>query len=251
MNNHAVLISNVSKKFIVHYDKPTLVGKIFLKSGREEFWALKDINLKILKGERVGIIGSNGSGKTTLLEVIAGINSPTLGDISVDGKLVSLINLNAGFHPELSGIENIFLSGLLLGMVHEEINSKLESIVQFADVGDFINAPLYTFSEGMRLRLGFSVAVHTAPDIFLLDEGISVGDEAFIKKAKAKVKEILGDKKTLVVASHSMDFIKEHCDRVIWLSHGKIYKQGKTKVMVKAYLAHFKNRRNLHSAVTA
>src|SRR3989304_6408892 len=170
MNDIAVKLTAVSKKYIVHHEKPTLVENILSRGKNEEFWALKDINLTIQKGEKVGIIGPNGSGKTTLLEIIAGITSSTKGKVATYGKLVSLIELEAGFHPELTGEENIFLNGLLVGMPKEEVRTKFKDIVSFADIGRFIDAPFYTYSEGMKLRLGFSILAHTSPDIVLLDE---------------------------------------------------------------------------------
>ncbi len=221
----AIRLSGVSKRYTIHHEKPTLVEK--LVNGRnEEFWALKDINLTIKKGERVGIIGPNGSGKTTLLKIIAGITTPTSGTVETHGKIVSLIDLEAGFHPDLTGIQNIYLNGMLLGMRKQEIEKKLKAIIMFADIGQFIDTPLFTYSEGMKLRIGFSVAVHADPDILILDEGISAGDERFRKKSQTKIINFLRRGKTILVVTHWLDFIKANCERILLMANGCIYQDG-------------------------
>ena len=230
-----IQLSNVSKKYILHHEKPTLIENLIGGVKKEKFWALKDIHLKIEKGERIGIIGPNGSGKTTLLEIITGITCPTKGRVVVNGKLVSLIELEAGFHPELTGEENVFLNGLLIGMSKKEIRSRLKKIVSFADIGQFIDAPFYTYSEGMKLRLGFSIVAHTNPDIVLLDENMAVGDKDFKEKSYKKIKEFFRRGKTIVLVSHNMELIKKVCSRVIWLNKGKIKLQGKPEQVVLSY----------------
>ena len=230
-----IQLSNVSKKYILHHEKPTLIENLIGGVKKEKFWALKDIHLKIEKGERIGIIGPNGSGKTTLLEIITGITCPTKGRVVVNGKLVSLIELEAGFHPELTGEENVFLNGLLVGMSKEEIKSRLKKIISFADIGQFIDAPFYTYSEGMKLRLGFSIVAHTNPDIVLLDENMAVGDKDFKEKSYKKIKEFFRRGKTIVLVSHNMELIKKVCSRVIWLNKGKIKLQGKPEQVVLSY----------------
>ena len=230
-----IQLSNVSKKYILHHEKPTLIENLIGGVKKEKFWALKDIHLKIEKGERIGIIGPNGSGKTTLLEIIAGITWPTKGRVVIKGKLVSLIELEAGFHPELTGEENVFLNGLLVGMSKEEIKSRLKKIISFADIGQFIDAPFYTYSEGMKLRLGFSIVAHTNPDIVLLDENMAVGDKDFKEKSYKKIKEFFRRGKTIVLVSHNMELIKKVCSRVIWLNKGKIKLQGRPKQVVLSY----------------
>jgi len=235
MNKVVIKLSRVSKKYTLYHEKPTLVENIFSRKTKEEFEALKDINLKVEKGERVGIIGPNGSGKTTLLEIITGITTPTNGVVTTNGKIVSLIELDAGFHLDLTGEENIFLNGLIIGMTKREINSKLKKIIAFADIGQFIDAPMYTYSEGMKLRLGFSVVVHTNPDILVLDETLAVGDQNFKKKSFRKIKEFFTKGKTIIIVSHYLDFLKSSCDRAIWLHKGRIKKDGKVKEVIKLY----------------
>jgi len=230
-HNIAIQLRGVSKKYILHHEKPTLVENIIKSKQNEQFWALKNIDLTVRKGDRVGIIGKNGSGKTTLLEILARITVPTRGKVTTSGKIVSLIELEAGFHPELTGEENIYLNGLLVGMTKRELNKKLKKIIAFADIGSFIDAPFYTYSEGMKLRLGFSIVVHTNPEIILLDENFSVGDKEFSTKSYNKIQEFIEEGKTIIMVSHRMDIIKEKCNKVIWLDKGKIKKIGKIGIV--------------------
>lgn len=236
MNDLAIKLTNLTKTYQLHHEKPTLVENIFGRSKRELFTALNGVNLEIKKGEKVGIIGPNGSGKTTLLKLISGITTPTKGSVKIWGKVVSLIDLSAGFHPELTGQENIFLNALLVGMGKEEVKSKYDEIVRFADIGGFIDAPLFTYSSGMRLRLGFSIAVAADPDILILDEGIAVGDEDFQKKSSAKIEEFFRQKKTVIVVSHWLDYLKKHCRRIIVMDNGKITNDGFPNKTIISYL---------------
>lgn len=217
-NSVAIQLTNVSKKYEIHHEKPTLVEK-FVKGRNEEFWALKNINLTIKKGERVGIIGPNGSGKTTLLKIIAGITAPTTGTITTNGKIVSLIDLEAGFHPDLTGYQNIFLNGMLLGMTKEQIEQAIPFIIKFADIGQFIDVPLFTYSFGMKLRLGFSVAIHSNPDTLILDEGLGVGDANFQKKSIAALNTHKNNK-TVLMTSHHPELVKKYCNTLIYLNQG-------------------------------
>lgn len=226
----AIQLASVSKKYEIHHEKPTLVEK-FIKGKNETFWALRDINLTIQKGEKVGIVGRNGSGKTTLLKIIAGITTPTSGSVTTHGKVVSLIDLEAGFHADLSGYQNIYLNGMLLGLTKREINRKINDIITFADLKQFIDAPLFTYSSGMALRLGFSVAVHADPDILLLDENLSAGDSNFQKKSKAKLNEFFQKKKTVLVVTHNLDFIAQTCQRVIHFQAGNVFKDGGKEIL--------------------
>ncbi len=236
-NDIAIKLSGVSKRYTIHHEKPTLVER--LANGRdEEFWALKDINLTVKKGERVGIIGPNGSGKTTLLKVLAGITTPTSGTVETHGKIVSLIDLEAGFHPDLTGEQNIFLNGMLLGMKKEEIEGKLDAIIRFADIKQFIDTPLYTYSSGMKLRLGFAIAVHADPDILILDEGISVGDRNFQIKSELAISSILKKGKTILVSTHILWFIEQSCRRVLIVRDGDITKDGSLSL-----IAQYKNEK--------
>lgn len=228
---YAVQFNKVSKKYIVHHQKPTFSEQLINRYKKEAFYALKNISINILKGEKVGIIGSNGSGKTTFLKLIAGITKPTSGSVEASGKIVSLIDLEAGFHPDLTGYENIFLNGLLTGMKKKEIKDNLKKIVRFADIGNFIDAPLYTYSQGMKLRLGFSIAVHANPDILIIDEGVTVGDQDFYTKAKKKISRFFKAGKTIFVVAHWLEFLEENCDKIIWIDKGTIKEVGGKEVI--------------------
>lgn len=233
----AIQLTNVSKKYEIHHEKPTLVEK-FVKGRNETFWALRDINLTIGKGERVGVIGPNGSGKTTLLKIIAGITTPTSGSVKTNGKIVSLINLEAGFHPDLTGYHNIYLSGMLVGLSKKEIDTKLHAIINFADIKQFIDAPLFTYSEGMKLRLGFSIAINSNPDILILDEGFAVGDERFQKKVADAMQKLNASNKTIVIVSHWIKFVKNNFEKIIWIERGSmraIGKKGVANQYIKTY----------------
>lgn len=235
----SVQLSHISKKYEIHHEKPTLVEKFIKSTGKsnnESFLALNDINLNIKKGERVGIIGPNGSGKTTLLKIISGITSPTFGKAMTNGKVVSLIDLEAGFHEDLTGEQNIYLNGMLLGMKNEEINRNKDKIIRFANIGQFIDTPLFTYSSGMTLRLGFAIAVHADPDVLLLDEGMSIGDTYFHNKAISKIKDFFRAGKTIIVVSHWLDFIKTNCSIAYTLDKGRIIRSGKPDAVIKAYL---------------
>ncbi len=221
-NQVAIELKGVSKKYVIHHEKPTLVEKM-VKGREEKFLALNDVNLTIKKGEKVGIIGPNGSGKTTLLKVIAGITTPTAGTVETHGKIVSLIDLEAGFHPDLTGIQNIFLNGMLLGMSRQIITKKIDQIIKYADIGQFIDIPLFTYSSGMKLRLGFSIAIHCYQDILLLDEGSSFGDQNFINKARHTLfSEKLYKNRTIFMVYHNPKLLSIQCTRAISMKRGGI-----------------------------
>jgi len=230
--NTAIKLTGVSKTYELHHERPTLVEK-FVNGRNETFWALKNINVSIYKGERVGIIGPNGSGKTSLLKIIVGITSPSRGVVTTHGKIVSLIDLMAGFHPDLAGYDNIFLNGMLLGMDKQEITKKLDKIIAFADIKQFIDSPLFTYSSGMALRLGFAIAVHANPDILLLDENMSTGDKAFQKKSQAKLRTFFKKGKTILIASHNMNFINQNCHRILLMTKGKLAGDGNRRMFHK------------------
>ena len=235
MYKAVIKLVRISKKYILYHQRPTLAENILFRRTREEFWALKNINLTINKGERVGIIGPNGSGKTTLLEIIAGITTPNIGTVTTHGKIVSLIALEAGFQPDLTGEENIYLNALLIGMSKREVESKFKEIVAFANIGKFIDAPMYTHSQGMKLRLGFSVAVHSSPSILVFDENLSIGDQNFRKKSFDRIEEFFEQGKTVIMVSHDLDFLKANSDRVIWLDGGKVVNDGATQKIIRLY----------------
>lgn len=213
-------LKNVNKTYLVHHQKPTFIEdllKFFRGQLTEEFVALSNVNLKIFSGEKVGFYGPNGAGKSTLLKLIAGISQPTSGQIVTRGRIVSLIDLEAGFHPELSGEENILLNALVLGMSKKEVAKQLPAMIAFADLGDFITAPLYTYSSGMKLRLGFSVAIHAKPDILILDEVITAGDENFRHKTEQAIQNFQAQGKTVLLVSHWLEFLEKNCNRLIFL----------------------------------
>lgn len=231
----AINLNSVTKKYTLQGSKPTLIGALINKQKPRNLLALRNINLSIKHGDQIGIIGSNGSGKTTLLKIIAGITSPTKGKVLNTAKTVSIIDLEAGFHPDLSGRENVFLNGLLLGMSRSELQSKIRSIVAFAEVKSFINMPLYTYSQGMRLRLGFAICIHTNPDVLILDENYSIGDRKFQRKSYQKIQSLLNQGKTLIIVSHNLKLIASLCHKVLWLKSGKIYKFGSAKQVINYY----------------
>lgn len=229
-NPNIIQLTDIHKSYTLHHEKPTLIEQL-VKGKNESFSALQGVNLTIRKGDRVGIIGKNGSGKTTLLKIISRITHPTKGTVFTQGKITSLIDLNAGFHPDLSGVQNIYLNGMVLGMTKNEIDSKLSSIIRFAELHKFIDVPVFTYSEGMKLRLGFSVAVHTDPDVLILDEGLSVGDHLFQKKCQQYFDTYFARGKTLIVCLHVLDFIHDNCNRVVVMKNGRIQADGNTSLI--------------------
>ncbi len=244
-----IKIENVSKKFTrsikrsMAYGSFDLIKKVIgIPVNRSllrpsEFWALEDVNLEIHKGEKVGFLGENGSGKSTLLRMINGIFPPDTGSIKVDGSIGALIAVGAGFHPHMTGRENIFLNGTILGMKRKEIESKLDEIIHFAELGEFMDAPVSTYSSGMRVRLGFSIAVHTKPDIMLVDEILAVGDLAFQLKCLRKLADFRDEGGTFIIVSHNMQVIRNSCDRVIWLESGKVIDSGDVDLICSKYEA--------------
>jgi len=230
----AIRLSNISKKYILHHEKPTLIESLFVK--KEEFWALRKINLVVKKGERLGVIGANGAGKSTLLKIIVGITAPTTGEVEVKGKVVSLIDLEAGFYSDLTGEENIFINGLLLGMTTKQIKKNFNSIVNFSGIRKFIDTPLHTYSDGMKLRLGFSIAAYSEFDILIIDEVTSYSDEEFRIKSYQKMKEFLKMKKTIIFVSHNLDILKQYCSKMLWLKKGRIVLLDSTEKVIFRYL---------------
>ncbi len=249
----AITVDNISKKYrkgqvgyrTLREDLYNLTGQlIHLRRGNRNYyegryiWALKDFSFQVDKGETLGIIGPNGAGKTTTLRLLAGITRPTQGNILVNGRMGVLIELQAGFHPELTGRENIFLNGAILGMTRQEIKRKLDDIVDFADIEGFIDTPIKRYSSGMMVRLGFSVAVHVNPDILLVDEVLAVGDVAFQAKCFAKMGELIGKGCALVFVSHNMVVMQRMCRRVIWLQKGRIREDGEAVEVCNSYSNH-------------
>jgi lipopolysaccharide transport system ATP-binding protein len=198
--------------------------------------ALKDVSFVADRGEAFGIVGRNGSGKSTLLKIISGILKPTSGIVRVNGRIAALIELGAGFHPEITGRENIYINGIMLGLSRREIDSRFDAIVEFSGIGDFIDQPVKTYSSGMYVRLGFAVAVHVDPEILLIDEVLAVGDEEFSQKCIAKIQELKYRGVTLVFVTHQLDQVRMLCDRAMWLDHGEVTSIGDPARVVDDYL---------------
>ncbi|WP_341393567.1 ABC transporter ATP-binding protein [Arthrobacter sp. G119Y2] len=223
----AIEVHNVSKEFVLRHTRSIKEAFVWFVKGRkgdlsEKFFALKDVSLEVKQGESVALLGLNGSGKSTLLKQISGVMLPDSGTVGTRGRVAGLIEVGAGFHPDLSGRDNVFLNGAILGMSEAEIHEKFDSIVEFSEIGQFIDTEVKFYSSGMYLRLAFSVAVHTDPEVFLVDEILAVGDEPFQKKCIAKIRELAEEGKTLVVVSHDLDLVAKICERGVLLEHGRV-----------------------------
>ncbi len=201
----------------------------------KEHYALNDINFTVEKGETVGIIGTNGSGKSTLLKIITGVLTPTSGAVNVNGRISALLELGAGFNPDYTGIENVYLNGAMLGFSKQEMDEKLDEILEFADIGDFVNQPVKTYSSGMFVRLAFAVAINIEPEVLIVDEALSVGDIFFQAKCFRKFEEFKKENKTILFVSHDLGSINKYCDRVILLNSGNVVKEGKPKEIIDIY----------------
>ena len=211
------------------------------RSRAEEFQAVKNVSFKVEKGEILGLIGKNGSGKSTMLRAIAGIFSPNSGTINLHGHSVSLLSIGVGFQKELSGRDNILLSGMLLGFSEERIREHMDEIIQFSELGKFIDAPVRTYSSGMHSKLAFSITAVLETDIILIDEVLSVGDSRFKKKSYAKMKELISDtNRTVVIVSHDMKTIRDLCSKVLWINDGEMVQYGDTETVLEAYDAFMK-----------
>ena len=243
--NIVIKLNDVSKIFEIPHEKnETLKGRFlnpFRKIPKDEFKALNDINFSIKKGEFVGIIGKNGSGKSTLLKILAGIYAPSDGRVEVKGHLVPFLELGVGFNPDLTGRENIFLNGTILGMTRKYIKSKFDEIVDFAEINEFIDLQVKNYSSGMITRLAFSIAIQARAEVYLLDEILAVGDSQFQKKSLKKMLELMNSGATVILVSHSMDDIKKYCDRVIFLEKGTIEFDGNVEVGVEKYMLSWMN----------
>src|SRR5919202_4643392 len=228
----AVELDHVSKRYLIG-PRAGVFG-----SGKrgQELWALRDVSLRLEAGESVGLIGHNGAGKTTVLRLLAGITRPTSGVVRTSGRIASLINLGAGFHPELTGRENIFLNGVILGLTRQEVRRRVDEIVEFADLGAFIDTPLKRYSSGMYARLGFAVAAHVEPDVLLVDEVLSVGDVAFQDRSIRKMLSFRDSGTAILFVSHNLSAVEMMCQRVVWLDHGTVRQAGPTAAVVRAYL---------------
>ena len=240
--NIAIKVTHVSKDFKLYYDKAhTLKEKIlfFSKKNRDKndiLHVLKDINLEIKKGETVALIGTNGSGKSTLLKLMTKIIYPNKGTITTNGKLTSLLELGAGFHEDFTGRENIYFNASIFGLTRTEIDKKIDEIIEFSELGDFIDNPVRTYSSGMYMRLAFSVAINVQAEIILIDEILAVGDQHFQDKCFKKLMELKEAGKTIVIVTHSMQQVKQICDRAIWLYKGEVRMDGSVSKVLDEYI---------------
>jgi ABC-2 type transport system ATP-binding protein len=246
----AIEVADVAKRFrLVHERNSTLKATIFSgfkRTVHEEFWALNGVSFEVREGQTYGLIGHNGSGKSTLLKCMARIYQPNRGRITTRGKVSALLELGAGFHPELSGRENVYLNGSILGMSKREIDRRFDGIVEFAGLEQFIDTPVKNYSSGMFVRLGFSVAITVEPDILLVDEVLAVGDESFQQRCMEKFADLRTSGRTVVIVSHSLDTVRNMCDAAAWLDHGTLQKEGDAHEVVSAYLESVRDDRRAH-----
>lgn len=238
MSKDVITVENLTKMYKL-YDKPMDRVKEALgskgKKRYKEHYALRNINFTVKQGETVGIIGTNGSGKSTILKIITGVLAPTEGSVHVDGRISALLELGAGFNPDYSGIENIYLNGTMLGFSREEMTAKLDEIIEFADIGEFINQPVKTYSSGMFVRLAFAVAINIDPEVLIVDEALSVGDVFFQAKCFRKFEEFKANNKTILFVSHDLGSINKYCDRVVLLNKGHVVEEGTPKDIIDIY----------------
>lgn len=238
-----IAIENVTVNFRIYHDRwPSLkdyVSNFFTASSPQkysDFSALKSINLKITPGERVGIVGHNGAGKSTLLKTLCGIYEPTQGEISVEGRLAPLLEIGAGFHPEFTGRENIYLNGAILGYSKAQLRQIEPEVIEFAGVQEFIDTPVKYYSTGMYMRLAFSLATAVHPEILILDEMFAGGDAGFVEKAKTRMHEMVSKADIMIIVSHSHELLLSLCNRLIWLDHGMVIEDGNPDQIIKSYL---------------
>ncbi len=240
MNEPMVEVENVTMRFHMNSDRILSLKEFVTTALRgkleyEDFTALENISFTVNKGETLGLVGRNGAGKSTMLKVISGILKPTKGSVATHGNVVPMLELGSGFDFDLTGKENIFLNGAILGYSEEFLKEKYEEIVAFSELGDFIHSPIRNYSSGMLARLAFSVATMVHPDILIVDEILSVGDAQFQEKSKARMLELMGGGTTVLFVSHSLDQIREMCNRVLWLEHGQLKMYGETNEVCDAY----------------
>ncbi len=238
MSSPVVVVDNVSKKYRLYRERNNYLKAAIMRGGRSKvdmFWALEDVSFEVFEGSTTGLIGENGSGKSTMLKCLARILRPDTGSVSVTGKMSALLELGAGFHPELSGRENVFLNGAILGLKQKELMAKFDDIVDFAGIGQYIDEPVKNYSSGMYVRLGFSVAINVDPDILLVDEVLAVGDEAFQRKCLERFADLKRNGKTVIIVSHSMGSVVTMCDHAIWFKKGHKMADGDPRQVIEAY----------------
>ena len=238
MSSEAVVVSELWKNFRLYHEKNQYLKAAILRGRRaryEEFWALRGIDFSVPTGTTFGVIGSNGSGKSTLLKCLTGILTPDKGSVTVKGRISALLELGAGFHPELSGRENVFMNGAILGLSKKEITSKFDDIVEFAGLENFIDTPVKNYSSGMFVRLGFAVAAHVEPEVLLIDEVLSVGDESFQRKCAERIEQFRRDGRTIVFVSHGLVVVEQLCETCAWLEKGELKMVGPSGDVISAY----------------
>ena len=244
---NAIEVHNITKRFKVYMDKgSSMKEKVLFRSRNkhEERWVLKGISFSVKKGEAIGLIGKNGCGKSTTLKMLTRIMYPTSGNIEIKGRVSSLIELGAGFHPDMSGRENIFTNASIFGLTHDEIERRLDDIIRFSELEEFIDNPVRTYSSGMYMRLAFAVAINVDADILLIDEILAVGDVSFQEKCFEKLKEIKRKGTTIVIVSHVTEQIKNICDRALWIEEGLLKEDGEPNEVTEHYLASMEEKRN-------
>ena len=244
-NGIALTVRGLSKAYTITHSsrRHTTLGEAFAhrlrnplhRSPRETFWSLKNVSFEVTRGDILGVIGRNGAGKSTLLKILSSIVEPTAGEIQLYGSIGSLLEVGTGFHPELTGRENVYLNGALLGMPRREINEQFDAIVDFAEIADFLDTPVKRYSSGMYVRLAFSIASHLKSDILLLDEVLAVGDMDFRERCLLKMDEVARSGRTIIFVSHNMGTVQGICNRVIWISEGRIVSDGEPKTVIAAY----------------
>lgn len=238
-DQHAIEISDISKVFPVYAQPHHRLAQMLVRRNKQrwyrEFVALRNVSFNVERGETLGIVGRNGSGKSTLLQIICGTQTPTAGQVNVNGRVAALLELGSGFNPEFSGRENVFLNGMVLGLSREEIEQRFDAITAFAEIGEFMERPVRTYSSGMYVRLAFAVAINVTPDILIVDEALSVGDEAFQRKCFAKIDKIRGEGATILFVSHSASTVVELCNRAVLLDGGEVLAMGSPKYIVSRY----------------
>ena len=242
----AISVEDVWKRFRLYQERNQYLKAALLRGRRtrhEEFWALKDVSLEVREGSTFGIIGSNGSGKSTLLKCLAGILVPDRGRLDVNGRMSALLELGAGFHPEMSGRENIFLNGAILGMSSSEILNRFDDIVSFSGLGSFVDVPVKNYSSGMVVRLGFAIAANVEPEILLIDEVLAVGDASFQQRCYEKIEEFRRDGRTIVLVSHGLEQVEQMCDHVAWIDKGEVREIGQSYEVVSSYQGNSHNAR--------
>ncbi len=239
----AIQFQSVSKRYILHHQRPQsfqelLVNTIRRRNGeREEFWALRDVSFEVGYGESFGIVGLNGSGKSTVLKLLSHIVQPTAGQVRVDGRVAALIELGAGFHPDLTGRENVYLLGSIMGLGSKQMDQRLEAIVGFAELEQFIDTPVKHYSSGMYMRLGFATAINVDADIFLMDEVLAVGDQRFQEKCLQAIESFKHRGLTVVIVSHDLSLVERFCPHALLLQHGQVMSYGRTQDVLDSYLA--------------